>query len=241
MDLLGFLRPSPERQIQKLRKKVKEPHGDPSVRQGAAQKLADMGTPAAIRALLDRFTINVSPSVQDEREKEEVFNWLVAMGRPVVPPLIDFLKRERAVYWPTRALCEILNEDEQTEELRKLLLYLWEHPPATAVPKAQLIRSLGTLDSESLRDAVRRFLDDEDDDVRLAAVQFLMERPEEDGREDVLQCYLNSEDRPRIRSQILELFVEKGWSVRGFRPAVEESLPESFSLTREGRLRRVGP
>jgi HEAT repeat protein len=240
MDILSFIRPSPEQRIRKLRKKVKEPHGDASVRQNAAQRLFEMGTEPALRALLDRFTITVSPSVQDEAEKQEVFNWLVSLGQGAVPPLLSFLKNERAVYWPARTLREILPDDELAEHFGEILHFLWENPPATAFPKAQIIRSLEGVVSEELVETVLSFLEDEDDDVRLAAIEYLLDQPEEATRESILQCYLDSEGRPRVRIQILDHLSDKGWTVRGFRPAIEETLPEGYALTREGRIRKVG-
>lgn len=240
MDILSFFRPSAEQRIRKLRKKVKEPHGDASVRQNAALRLYEMGTEPALRALLDRFTINVSPSVQDEAEKQEVFNWLVEMGHGAVPPLLSFLKNERAVYWPARALREILSSDEVAERFSEVLQFLWENPPATAFPKAQMIRSLEGVVSKRLLETVKLFLQDEDDDVRLAAIEYLLKQPEGEAREAILECYLGSADRPRVRIQILDQLSTKGWSVRGFRPAIEDTLPDGYALTREGRVRRVG-
>lgn len=240
MDIFSIFRRSPEKQIQRLRKKVKEPHGDASVRENAAQRLYEIGSAPAIRALLDRYTITVSPSSQDEREKAEVCSWLVRKGTEVVPPIIDFLKRERFVYWPFRALREILSGDELIKEVQKLLRFHWENPPASAFPKAQLIRSLEDLHSPGLEETVRVFLEDEDDDVRLGAIEYLLGCPEENARKWILETYLNSEDRPRIQMQILEHLVEKAWSVRGYRPAIEASLPDAFTLTREGRVKRVG-
>jgi HEAT repeat protein len=199
-----------------------------------------MGTPQATRVLLDRYTINVSPSSQDEREKAEVLSWLVEMGEAAVPPILDFLKQERSIYWPMRALRGILREDELAERVTELLRFHWENPPASALPKVQILRSLEGLTTPTLNETVRLFLRDEDDDVRLAAIEYLLQCSEETSREPILQCYLDSEDRPRIQSQILEHLVEKGWSVRGFRPALEASLPENFTLTRDGRVKRVG-
>ncbi|UCF36998.1 MAG: HEAT repeat domain-containing protein [Acidobacteriota bacterium] len=239
MDLLGFFRGSPERQIQKLRKKVKEPHGDPAPRQNAAQRLFEMGTDESLRALLERFTISVSPSVQDEQEKEQVFYWLVQLGDRAVPAITSFLRNERWVYWPTRALREILSDEDLARKMIELLRFHWEYPPATAIPKAELLRSLGTLSTPELVEVVALFLEDENDDVRLAAAEYLFSRPEEDGRESILNCYLESEDRPRVRLQILERFAETDWTVKGCRPTVEESLPDGFTLTREGKVRRM--
>ncbi|HUV13522.1 MAG TPA: hypothetical protein VMY18_07745 [Acidobacteriota bacterium] len=241
MDILSFIRPSPEQKIRKLRKKVKEPHGDASVRQNASQRLFEMGTEPAIRALLDRFTISVSPSVQDDAEKQQVFTWLVSMGHEAVPPLLSFLKNERSVYWPARVLREVLDGDELAERFGEILHFHWENPPATAFPKAQIIRSLEGIVSERLVETVQLFLEDEDDDVRLAAIEYLLGQPEEATRKSIIECYLDSEDRPRVRVQILDRLSDKGWSVRGYRPAVEETLPEGYALTREARVRKVGP
>jgi len=239
MSLFSFFQNTPEKQIAKLRKKVKEPHGDASVREGAADRLFRMGTGPALRALLDRFTINVSPSTQDEREKEMVRSWMVELGEPAIAPVIDFLKTERAVYWPARILRGILDEPGYCREINSVLEYLWDNPPATAFPKAQLIRSAEGVNSEDLTAIVKKYLADEDDDVRLAAIEYLGTCPEESTREDLLECYVENEDRARIRLQILDDFVERGWTVKGFRPQVEESLPPDFTLTREGKIKRI--
>ena len=97
MDILSIFRSSPEKQIAKARKRVKEPHGDAAVRINAARKLWEIGTPESILALLDRFTITSSPLVQDGEEKEDVLAWIVELGPLAVPPLKTFLKRERGV------------------------------------------------------------------------------------------------------------------------------------------------
>ena len=104
-------------------------------------------------ALLDRFTINVSPSGQDEQEKEEVLSWIVQMGEKAVSPLVQFLKRERQVYWAVRALRETVNEEEFAEKINGVLQDHWENPPASSDPTAQLIRLLGVR-SPQLMDTV---------------------------------------------------------------------------------------
>ena len=239
MDLLSFFRNSPEKQIQKARKKVKEPHGDPATRISAAQRLRDMGTPAAILALLDRFTIDVSPSSQDEQEKTEVLAWLADMGEEAVLPLTQFLKNERQLYWPVRALREIVSAEELARRLEEILRYQWENPPASSDPKAQLIQLLGETKTPHLVETVKLFLEDEADDVRLAALDYFFEGSDESTREAILDCYLDSEDRPRVRNRILERLAEREWSVRGYRPKVEDTLPDGYALTRDGRVRPV--
>lgn len=238
--ILALFQRTPEKQVAKLRKKVKEPHGDASVRMSAAQRLVEMGTFPAIRALLDRFLIVTSPSSEDEGEKQQVHNWLVSLGEDAVEPILDFLRNERLLYWPIRALGDILPADEFVRKINEVLRFHWENPPASSEPKTQIIKSIYGIHSEELNETVKLFLDDEDDDVRLAAIAYLFELPEESAREEILRCYAETEDRPRIRTQILDQLVEKQWTVRGFRPLFEESLSDQYTLTRDGRVKRVG-
>ena len=240
MNLLSIFRSSPEKQIEKARKKVKEPHGDSANRINAAYRLLEIGTPEAILALLDRFTIDVSPSSQDEEEKEDVLRQIVKRGEGAVSALINFLERERQVYWPVRALKEILLTKEFEEKINEILQYQWENPPASSDPKAQLIQLLEVPESTKLVATMKMFLEDEADDVRLAVLDHLFHCSEEESREDILRCYLNSEDRPRVQGQIMAKFIEKQWSVKGFRPQIEENLPEGHMLTREGKVKITG-
>lgn len=240
MNLLSIFRSSPEKQIEKARKKVKEPHGDSANRINATYRLLEIGTPEAILALLDRFTIDVSPSSQDEEEKEDVLRQIVKRGEGAVSALINFLERERQVYWPARALKEILLTKEFEEKIDEILQYQWENPPASSDPKAQLIQLLEVPESTKLVATMKMFLEDEADDVRLAVLDHLFHCSEEESREDILRCYLNSEDRPRVQGQIMAKFVEKQWSVKGFRPQIEENLPEGHMLTREGKVKITG-
>jgi HEAT repeat protein len=240
MDLFSIFRVSPERQIAKARKRVKEPHGDASVRIGAAQKLHEMGTSDALQALLDRFKIAVSPSVVDEQEKEQVLNWIVGHGEISITPLMRFLKSERQVYWPLRALRSIVSREGLISRLEELLRYHWANPPASPEPQAQMIRSLGNLYSAGLEEVVRFHLKERDDDIRLASLDYLFGLPEQEVRKAIIECFFDSEDRPRIRAHILDCLSSSNWSVKGYRRKIEQSLPEEYVLTRDGKVRRIG-
>ncbi len=239
MNWLSFFDRSPSGQLARLRKKVREPHGEAANRINAAYKLLEMNTEEAFRVVLERFTIHVSPSRQDEEEKEDLLARVVEVGDDMVPPCIQFLKRERQVYWPVEALKRILSEDDLKSRLNEVLRYHYESPPASPDPKNQLIRALAGLRSEALDETIHLFLDDDDDDVLIAVLDYLFAAEEEKEREHVLEVYLRCEDRPRVRARILDRLVDKRWSVRGFRPKIEETLPEGYSLSREGIVKRV--
>jgi hypothetical protein len=137
-------------------------------------------------------------------------------------------------------LQSILTPDRLAESLDGVLRYHWESPPANPDPTAQLIRLAEGLHTSSLQDTIGCFLEHEDDDVCLAALDYLFKRDEEEARAPVLQTYVEAADRPRLRAYILDRMADLGWSVRGFRPTIEETLPEGYSLTRDGVVKAIG-
>jgi HEAT repeat protein len=84
---------------------------------------------------------------------------------------------------------------------------------------------------------LRKFLKDDDDDVRIAAVHALAEVGE-DMREPLLESYIDSQDRPRILIAVAEVFADREWPVKGYRPKIEGALPDGFHLTAKGLIRR---
>jgi HEAT repeat protein len=240
MSFLSIFKNSPEKKIAKARKRVKEPHGDASVRVAACQTLAAMGTSEAIEALLDRFKITVAPATQDESEKEQVFQWLVSCDVKSVHPLSRFLRAERQVYWPVKALRAILAEEEFIDSMEKTLAHLQENPPASPETQAQMIRVIEDLHSSGLEEIITGHLRERDDDICLASIDYLVQHAGDQTRKTILECYLDSQDRPRIKAHLLDCLSEKGWVVRGFRAAVEKTLPAEYVLTRDGRIRRIG-
>lgn len=226
-----------EKQIARTVRKLTETHGDPAIRQEAAEKLASWGTPEAIAGLLRRFTIQASQLTLDQDEKRQVIHRLVELGEVTVEPLVDFLKKQPEVNWPAQALSQILTEEEYIRRMLEVLRYLRGRYVRASEHKAHVIRLVEGFSSPELQKAVEGFLEEEDDDVRIAAIDYLAgETPEV--RESLLELFVQSEGRPRVRRHILELFAEKEWPVRGYRRKIEENLPEGFYLTGKGIIRQ---
>jgi hypothetical protein len=62
----------------------------------------------------------------------------------------------------------------------------------------------------------------------------------ESAREPLLESFAGADDRPRIRIAIAELFADRDWAVKGFRPTIEANLPDGFHITAKGHIRRKG-
>jgi HEAT repeat protein len=229
--------PSP-RQIDRLVKKLTEPQGEDGPRIEAAEKLADWGTPEALYALLKRFTISSKVITQDIEEKRMVVRMLVDKGQDSVEPILRFLSTHHHVEWPVQALSQILPLEELVPKLvgalEKVAASSEFTPPEH---KSDLIRAMRGHVTPEIAAVLRRFLNDDDDDVRIAAIEALSEVGD-DMREPLIEAFLQAEDRPRIRIKIAEIFADQEWPVKGYRPRIEETLPDGFHLSAKGLIRR---
>src|SRR5437016_903891 len=229
--------PSPK-QIDKLVKRLTEPQGEDAPRIEAAERLAEWGTPESLYGLLKRFTISSKVITQDIEEKRMVVRMLVDKGQDAVEPILRFLGGSHNVEWPVQALSQILSREELVprlvEALEKVAAASEFTPPEH---KADLIRAMHGHVTPEIAAVLRRFLSDDDDDVRIAAIDAISEVGE-DMREPLLEAFLEADDRPRIRIKIAETFADHDWPVKGYRPKVEETLPEGFHLTSKGLFRR---
>ena len=242
---MGFLRrlfttedgPS-ERQIRRGIKQVTQTHGDPATRVAAMQRLAAWKTPEAATALLRRFTIQVPQETMDLEEKQYTVQLLTEIGRAAVAPIQNFLRTEAEVTWPVRALHEILPPEEYIAALKEALERL--ESAYTRWPEAKVVM-IEHLPDEALgqvRETLLRFLEDEDDDVCIAAADCLARSGEDEVRERLIETLLGAESRPRVRGRIFELFCDREWAVKGYRKKVEEVIQEPFYLTAKGTVKR---
>ena len=226
------------KQIDKLVKRLTEPGGENGPRIEAAEKLSEWGTPDALYGLLKRFTMSSNVITQDIEEKRMVVRMLVEKGGDAVEPIYRFLGSHHNVEWPVQALSEILPKEELVPKLVEVLEKVAAASEFTPPEhKSDLIRAMSGHVTPEIASVLRKFMSDDDDDVRIAAIEAISEIGEE-VREPLLEAFLEAGDRPRIRIKIAEVFADREWPVKGFRPKIEETLPEGFHLTAKGLVRR---
>ena len=237
-DFLKRNQPPSVKQIEKVVKRLTEPQGEDAPRIEAAEKLAEWGTPDALYGLLKRFTISSKVITQDIEEKRMVVRMLVEKANDAVEPILRFVRTHHQVEWPIQALSEILPREELipklVDTLEKVAAASAFTPPEH---KSDLIRAMRGHVTTEIAAVLRQFLSDDDDDVRIAAIEAIAEVGE-DMREPLLLAFLEAEDRPRIRIKIAEIFGDHEWLVKGYRPRVEQTLPDGFHLTAKGLIRR---
>jgi len=227
-----------ERQIQRALKQTIQTHGEAATRVAAMEKLASWGTPESAAALLRRFTVQVPQASMDLDEKQYTVKLLVQMGRAAVEPILAYLRTEPDVTFPARALKQIVSPEEYHKSLTNVLTELSKGYTRWPEAKAVLINNLPDEAFPEVVDIATRSLEDEDDDVCIAAIDYLARNGDETVREKLLQVFLEAESRPRVRGRILDHFCEREWPVKGFRKRMEEAVALPFYLTAKGTVKR---
>jgi HEAT repeat protein len=227
-----------EKQIQRALKQVTQTHGEAATRVGAMERLASWRTPEAATALLRRFTMQTPQASMDLEEKQYAVKLLADMGSVAVNPILAFLNVEPDVTFPVRALRLILPPEEFVKNLVNVLSGLSTGYTRWPEAKSVLLSSLPDDAFPTIADAVFHFAEDEDDDVCIAAIDYLARNGDETVREKLLQIFIEAESRPRVRGRILDQFYEHEWPVKGYRKRVEEVIALPFYLTAKGTVKR---
>lgn len=228
--------------IEKNVRKLQQKYGQSDTRSRAVVGLRDDGSEEAIYGLLQRYKVAVDPSITDQEEKQWVGEVIASFGNEAIEPIRKFLHRESEVMWPLRVMADIRGTGAAVslacETLRKAASeYQRDH-----TKKIMLLKYLMSLEAKTpeVVETVRLLLDDMDGDTVIAAVEALAALDERgESRESVLQVLRDrGPQNIRLKLEIFRVLSETGWSVKGFRPTVEEMIEEPFYLTGDGLVKQ---
>jgi HEAT repeat protein len=215
-------------------------HAQSIDRMKALEGLLNDGSTEAFYGLMRRFGMHYHKTIEDEQEKEWVFEALVSKGNATLPAVRRYLISADSISWPLRLLQKVADKNEELAALEEVLA---RHEPGyerDPTKKIQLLGYLGSFKHEKAAPLVVPYLKDMDEGVRFAAVEALLRQKREDiAREPLLELFVNEEEESlRIRIRIAEGFADLGWLVHGHRGGVEKKLPDAFVIDREGHIKR---
>ena len=208
----------------------------------AMEALATEGSDEALYGLMRRFGMMYDKSIEDEQEKEWVFDTLVSKGEAALPAVKRYLAAADSVSWPLRVLQKVApNKDAELDAIAEVLA---RHEPGyerDPTKKIQLIRHLGLMKHAKSPELVAPYLGDMDEGVRFTTVEALLGlKNEEAARDKLLELFVSdSEESLRLRIRIAEGFADLAWLVQGHRGGVEKKLPDGFQLDREGHILKL--
>jgi hypothetical protein len=227
-----------EGQVRRAIKQVTQMHGEASTRVAALERLALWRTEEAAAALLHRFTIQVPQASMDLEEKQYTVQLLAQMGKTAVGPIMNFIRTEPDVTHPLSALHVILPSEGYRAALKGLLESFSKSYTRWPEAKTVLLEHLENDAFPMMQETVLGFLEDEDDDVCIAAIDYLARNGDEEIREKLIELFLSADSRPRVRGRILDALCEHEWPVKGYRKKMEEIIAEPFYLTAKGTVKR---
>lgn len=242
MGIFGFLNKEgrERRNLERSINRVVNKYAQSADRFKAFQTLLQDGSPDAIFGLMRRFGMMYDKSIEDEQEKEWVFDALVEKGPAIIPQVERYLLAADSISWPLRLLDKVAGKPYELDVLKNVLS---RHEPGyerDPTKKIQLLNHLAALKEGGAAELCAPYLVDMDEGVRYAAAEALVRLANEDvAREALIAHFIDgSEESLRVRLQIAEGFADRGWLVKNHRPAFDQKLPDQFTIDREGRLKK---
>jgi hypothetical protein len=209
-------------------------------RMKALQALREDGSTEALHALMKRFAMMYDKTIEDEQEKEWVFEMLVEKGAAVLPALKRYMASAESISWPLRLLDKVVDDKEGRIDV--IAEVLARHEPGyerDPTKKIQLLTHLGSLKHSRVPPLAIPYLEDMDEGVRYAGLETLLRQADEAAARTPLLDLFAKEDSLRLRRRIADGFAELGWPVADRRTDVEQRLPESFQIEARGADVRI--
>ncbi len=200
---------------------------------------AKKGNSKARAGLLARFCVVADPTIEDEKEKEWVFDALVDIGESALPEIRRALRNQASITWVQRILKNIVSLDEYRAEMLSILNDFDTEYEKNPDRKLQTIMALEEVVNEEVAIALIRFLDDVDETVRYQTVSALVNSGFEGSREPLLKTMCEDESI-RVRNQVVEAFARLGWLTTGCKKKVDSVLPKGYIHDKTGKIMKLG-
>ncbi|MES1209378.1 MAG: HEAT repeat domain-containing protein, partial [Pseudomonadota bacterium] len=178
-------------------------------RMKALQALASDGSPEALYALLRRFGMLYDKTIDDEQEKEWVFETLVAKGGVVLEPLKKYFLSADSISWPLRLLDKIVATKDEVIDV--IAYVMSRHEPGyerDPTKKIQRLNHLAGIKHPRVVALAVSYLTDMDEGVRYAAAEALLRQEDQAAASGPLLDVFASdtEESKRLRIRIADGF-----------------------------------
>lgn len=230
-----------KRNLQKTVQRANDKHAQSIDRWKALEALRDDGSSEAVLGLLRRFGFNYDKTIEDEQEKEWVYQALCELGEKTLPELRRYMRESETLAWPLKILEHIVKGDAFRDTLRTLCEQNDNSYVRDPSKKIQLVHFMGEHRDPAIAELIVQYLEDVDEGVRFKAVEALLHQ----GQQEVILAplvkllRLPTEESRRIKVRIIEGLAETGFVLGEHATAVGEVLAELGVDARLDGQRRV--
>lgn len=223
------------RSLEKTIARANEKHMQSGDRFRALELLCEDGSSEAIYGLLRRFSFNYDKTIEDEQEKEWVYQALCGLGVKILPELRKYMRESETLAWPLKILEQVTKGETFHETLR--MICDWNDNSYVRDPskKIQLVHFMGEHRDPAIAALIVPYLEDADEGVRFKAVEALLYQ----GHRDIvlgplIQALANpAEESRRIKVAIIEGLATTAWPLAEHASTVDKLMHE---LSIDGKL-----
>ena len=239
MGFLDFLTGgSPQKQVDGIKRRLMDAFRQSEERYECMDKLAKLGTPEALVALLDRFTLRVSGPTVDEEEKAYAFKLITRWGDAAIEPLQQFIATHDAVYFPLKSLRELAGDEVAVAALLQAMDGTDPGYHEGLERLREIVSNLRDFQHPRVRDALVALLASRSNEIRFFALDGLAGYPPEDVAPHFAARLLDANESQRVKQLALELAVDKQIPLLTWLEALTPLLPPMYRLDPEGRVQR---
>jgi hypothetical protein len=204
----------------------------------ALASLAEIGTEEAIDALLLRYTFRIEQTIGDEEEKRTVYGYLIDLGSTAVDPIVRFLEKHNAPFWPTKALTEIVGEERTVGYLIDIVQDMEAIFDKDIERKVELISNLREFRDPRVTELLLGYLDDDNEEFRVHAVEGLADLGDEEMGDTLVERLLSEDETQRVKTTVLELLIDRKWKIKRHKEAIRKVIPDAYWIDDVGVIHR---
>lgn len=195
--------------------RASDKHAQSGDRFAALETLRTDGSPEAILGMLRRFSLTYDKSIEDEQEKEWVYQALSELGGKVLPELRRYMRESETLGWALKLLEQIAHGDSLRTTLRELCAQNDNSYVRDPGKKMQLVHFMGDHKDPDIAALLVPYLEDIDEGVRFKAVEALLAQGHSDAvLGPIVKLLLSkTEESRRIKVRIVEGLAEAGWPI----------------------------
>ena len=229
---------SPQKQIDGIKRRLMDAFRQSEERYECMDKLAKLGTPEALDALLERFTLRVSGPTIDEEEKAYAYKLIGRWGESAVAPLKKFIATRDAVYFPLKSLRELAGDEVAVDALMQAMDGTDPGYHEGLERLREIVSNLRDFQHPLVRDALVALLNSRSNEIRFFALDGLSGYPADEIAGHFAGRLLDPEESQRVKQLAMELLVEKEVSMAEWAAALAPVLPPMYRLDPTGLVLR---
>jgi len=222
--------------IEKATKDLMEPYAQSDVRRAAMSTLLSIGTDESFQSVLKRFTFSANGHIADEAEKRDLVEYCVSIGPAMINSLKQYIKTEKSLSFPIRALNHLV---ERETLLKFLVEALSEKEPLdhrSTEAKRALVIAIGDYGNDDHVECLFPYLEDHNDDVQMQTIEALERLGSKSSAEALASVCSRDVHAARIQHRAARALMDMELSVKKFYDRFLSDVKSEFILGKKGTL-----